>query len=277
MVFRTIAVKGEFRTACELLAEGASLSRIRIKDAMQKGAVWLTRQGTSEKRLRRASAVLRAGDVVTLYYDAQLLACIPPRAECRHDADRFSLWFKPAGLMTQGSRFGDHCSLLRQAERFLRPGRGAYLVHRLDREACGLVLIAHDREAAGAFSRMFAARRIVKRYRIEICGRIGPEGDSGRIDRPIDGKPAITDYTVVSHDPATGSSVVDVVMQTGRRHQIRRHFALAGVPVMGDPLYGKGNKNRSGLKLAACGLEFTCPFTGRSMVFRLDPVQAESP
>jgi tRNA pseudouridine32 synthase/23S rRNA pseudouridine746 synthase len=66
-------------------------------------------------------------------------------------------------------------------------------------------------------------------------------------------------------------------MRTGRRHQIRRHFAMAGFPVVGDPIYSKGNKNRSGLKLAACGLEFTCPFTGSPMVFRLDPAQPEGP
>lgn len=276
-VFRTTAIKNDPRTVCELLAKGTGLSKMRIKSAMQKGAVWLKRPGASEKRLRRASTVLRSGDEVVLYYDGHLLGRIPPQAECRHDAGRFSLWFKPAGLMTQGSRFGDHCSLLRQAERFARPRRKAYLVHRLDRDACGLVLIAHDREAAGALSKMFAARQVIKRYRIEVCGRIGSENDVGRIDRPIDGRPAITDYAVVSHDPAAGRAAVDVVMQTGRRHQIRRHFAMLGFPVLGDPLYGKGNKNRSGLKLTACGLEFTCPFTEKPLAFRLDPPSPERP
>ena len=270
--FRTTAVKGESRTACELLAEGTGLSKLRVKDAMQKGAVWLARPGTSEKRLRRVSAVLRAGDVAALYYDGQMLARIPPRAECRQDVGRFSIWFKPAGLMTQGTRFGDHCSLLRQAEIFLRPRRRAFLVHRLDREASGLVVIAHDRAAAGALSRIFAERRVVKRYRVEIRGRIGVESASGRIDLPLDGKPAVTEYTLVSHDAAADISVVDVVMQTGRKHQIRRHFALAGFPVMGDPSYGKNNKNATGLKLTAYGLEFTCPFTGQSLKFLLEEI-----
>jgi tRNA pseudouridine32 synthase/23S rRNA pseudouridine746 synthase len=140
------------------------------------------------------------------------------------------------------------------------------------------VVIAHDRAAAGALSRIFAERRVVKRYRVEIRGRIGVESASGRIDLPLDGKPAVTEYTRVSHDAAADISVVDVVMQTGRKHQIRRHFALAGFPVMGDPSYGKNNKNATGLKLTAYGLEFTCPFTGQSLKFLLqgDPACSRS-
>jgi tRNA pseudouridine32 synthase/23S rRNA pseudouridine746 synthase len=73
----------------------------------------------------------------------------------------------------------------------------------------------------------------------------------------------------LSYDSATDISVVDVVMQTGRKHQIRRHFALAGFPVMGDPAYGRNNRNSAGLKLTACGLEFNCPFTGQALKFEL--------
>jgi tRNA pseudouridine32 synthase/23S rRNA pseudouridine746 synthase len=222
------------------------------------------------QRLRRAKAVLQPGEELALYYDDELLGRDPPAAECRYDLDRYSVWFKPAGLMTQGTRYGDHCSLLRQAEVILRPVRQAFMVHRLDREASGLVIIAHDRKAAGALSRLFAERRIVKRYRAEVRGRLGPQGSSGRIDLPLDGRPATTDYRVVTYDSATDTSVVDVEMSTGRKHQIRRHFAMTGFPVMGDPSYGKNNKNTEGLKLTAWGLEFTCPFTGRSMVFRLE-------
>lgn len=267
---RTVVGKGERREACGLLAETAGLSRLRIKDAMQKGAVWLVRRSGRARRLRRAKAVLQPGEELALYYDDELLGRDPPAAECRHDLGRYSVWFKPAGLMAQGSRYGDHCSLLRQAEVFLRPERQVYLVHRLDREASGLVIIAHDRTAAGALSRLFAERRITKRYRVELRGRVGPEGSSGRIDLPLDGKTAATAYRVVAYDSATDTSVAEAEMRTGRKHQIRRHFAMAGFPVMGDPSYGKNNKNTEGLKLTAWGLEFTCPFSGRSMAFHLD-------
>lgn len=258
---------GEPRTACAMLAQAAGLSKLRVKDAMRKGAVWCKRAGAGEQRLRRAQAIPPAGSTLALYYDAELLVRVPPLAECVYDSARFSVWLKPAGLMTQGTRFGDHCSLLRQAEVFLQPRREAFLVHRLDREASGLTIIAHDRAAAGALSRLFAERRVVKRYRVEVRGRIDP--DTGRIDLPLDGKPALTEYTRLRHDPATDISAVDVVMQTGRKHQIRRHFARAGFPVMGDPAYGRNNRNAAGLKLTAWGLEFDCPFTGQPLKFEL--------
>lgn len=269
--FQTTAARGENRTVCAILAEGAGLPKLRVKHAMQKGAVWLTRAGSGERRLRRAQSVPQRGDVLAIHYDSELLARVPPAAECRHDAVRFSVWFKPAGLMTQGSRFGDHCSLLRQAEVMLRPQRQVFLVHRLDREAAGLVLIAHDRPSAGAFSRMFAERTVVKRYRVEVRGRVGPESSAGRIDLPLDGRAAATEYTVARYDPTTDTSLVEIVMRTGRRHQVRRHLAMAGFPVMGDPRYGENNRNTEGLKLTAWGLEFTCPFSGRPMVFQLEP------
>jgi tRNA pseudouridine32 synthase/23S rRNA pseudouridine746 synthase len=266
---RTVVEEGEHREACGLLAETAGLPRLRIKDAMQKGAAWLVRPGGGARRLRRAKARLHPGEQLALYYDDELLSREPPAAECRHDLGRYSVWFKPARLMTQGTRYGDHCSLLRQAEVFLRPERQAYLVHRLDREASGLVIIAHDRAAAGALSRLFAERRITKSYRAEVRGRIGPRGSSGRIDLPLDGRPAATTYRVVKYDASTDTSVVEAEMSTGRKHQIRRHLAMTGFPVMGDPSYGKNNKNTEGLKLTACSLQFTCPFSGRSMAFQL--------
>jgi len=58
-----------------------------------------------------------------------------------------------------------------------------------------------------------------------------------------------------------------VQIRTGRLHQIRRHFDLIGHPVMGDPRYGTGNKNKEGLQLEADQLRFICPFAKREVVF----------
>jgi tRNA pseudouridine32 synthase/23S rRNA pseudouridine746 synthase len=267
--FQVIVSGQERRTSATILAEATGLSKLRIKDAMQKGAVWLKRTGRGEQRLRRAQTVPQPGDGLSIHYDEDLLARVPPTAECRHDAGRFSIWFKPAGLLTQGNRFGDHCSLLRQAEVFLRPERQAFLVHRLDREAAGLVIIAHDRTAAGSLSRLFADRRVVKRYRLEVHGRIEPESANGRIDLSLEGKKAVTEYTVLKYDSKRDVSTLDVVTRTGRRHQLRRHFELIGFPVMGDPVYGTNNPDAEGLKLTAWGLEFTSPFTGAVMKFQM--------
>jgi tRNA pseudouridine32 synthase/23S rRNA pseudouridine746 synthase len=269
LVYRTTAASGETRTACGILAEGTGLSKGRIKEAMLKGAVWRKAGGKGEKRLRRASHRPAAGEELAVYYDPRLLVLAPPRAECRHDAGRYSVWAKPAGLLTQGSRYGDHASLLFQAERHFRPPRSAFPVHRLDREAQGLVLIAHSREAAAALSRLFVRREVEKRYRIEVRGDIGTLGPAGRIASALDGRPAETDWVLEAFDPERRTSTVTVTMRSGRRHQIRRHFERLGFPVMGDPAYGRGNKDPTGLKLEAFGLAFTCPFSAEPMKFAL--------
>jgi len=263
-VIGTVVARGESPVASELLAGLSGISRIKVKDAMQKGAVRLQRPRSKAVRLRRAKATLRPGDAVTLFYDDELLGRVPPAPDCRHDAGRYSVWFKPAGLMTQGTAFGDHCALVRLAELQLRP-RPVHPVHRLDREAAGLVLLAHDGQAAAAFSRLFAEHRIVKGYRVEVRGR--PPADSGRIELPIDGQAALTRYRLNACDAAAGTCVLEVETDTGRKHQIRRHLALIGVPVIGDPRYGRGNKDPGGLRLTAHRLAFRCPFSGRPMEF----------
>src|SRR5690606_33637419 len=125
-------------------------------DAMLKGAVWLTR-GKHQKRIRRATFVGQTGDKLSLHYDAELLRRVPPTPQLLADEKRYSIWLKPAGLLAQGTMEGDHCSLLRLCEQQLQ--REVYLVHRLDREAAGLMLIAHDGKSAAAFSQLFAAAK----------------------------------------------------------------------------------------------------------------------
>src|SRR5690606_8635717 len=110
----------------------------RIKDAMNKGAVWHKR-GSKTRRLRRATQILSAGDELALYYNPDVLALVPPAPVLLADESQYSVWIKPAGLLAQGSQEGDHCALLRLAE--LALGRPVFLVHRLDREAAGLMLI----------------------------------------------------------------------------------------------------------------------------------------
>ena len=88
-----------------------------------------------------------------------------------------------------------------------------------------------------------------------------------KIDLALDGKPALTEVTVDDYDQQTHTSRVFIVIRTGRKHQIRRHFEMIGYPVMGDPRYGKGNKNEDGMQLAATALEFQCPFTNKKLVF----------
>jgi tRNA pseudouridine32 synthase/23S rRNA pseudouridine746 synthase len=258
------------KTACDFLAAQTGLSKSRIKDAMAKGAVWIKKKKRgARRRLRRATTLLNPGDFLELYYDEKLLALKPPQSECVKDLSRYSVWYKPAGLMTQGTMYGDHCSLLRQAEIFFGPSGNVFLVHRLDREASGLVLIAHDSGAAAKLSELFRKNQIIKRYRVEVLGNLAQETHHGTITLPLDNNPAITEFEVGEYDPNRNISTATVIIKTGRLHQIRRHFDMIGFPLMGDPRYGKGNKTSDGMKLSAERLEFRCPFTLTQMVFEL--------
>jgi len=242
------------------LAAKSCLSRARIKDAMNKGAVWLKRKGMARRRLRKATFILKKGDALELHYDPKILAENPPEASCIKDYVDYSVWSKPAGLLTQGTEFGDHGTLLRQAELYFKLKRKVYPVHRLDREAKGLIMIAHTNKAAAELSRLFAEHRVIKRYQVEVLGV--PDEKEGIIDDPLDGKEAFSRYRVIAHNEEQGTSTLLVEIDTGRMHQIRRHLAGIGHPVMGDPRYGTGNKDGRPMRLTACELLCRCPITG---------------
>lgn len=263
--------KGSPGNVVDFLALHTGLSKGRIKDAMNKGAVW-KRKGTGGcSRLRKATSPLsdaRNPEIsLEIYYDEDLLSLKPPAATLISDMRYYSVWYKPAGLMSQGTMFGDHCSLLRQAELFFNPRREVFLVHRLDRETSGPVLIAHTGDAAAKLSALFQKDLIEKKYQAEVLGDMASVTSGGIIDYVLDGKKAITEYEVISYDRAANRSTVRLSIRTGRLHQIRRHLDMLGFPVIGDPRYGKGNKNSGGMKLRAASLSFRCPFQNRQVEF----------
>src|SRR5208282_5140229 len=141
-------------TASDFLCEKTGLSKVKVKDAMNKGALSVRKKNGALRRLRRATALLTSHDSIEFYYDEELLSIIPPEARCVSDQGRYSVWYKPSGLLSQGTKYGDHCSLVRYAELFFGPSRESFLVHRLDREVSGLVLLAHTRDAAARFSEL---------------------------------------------------------------------------------------------------------------------------
>ena len=268
-VFRTKAQVDGPETLADFFHRHTGLSKTRIKDAMAKGATWRTDSRGKRTRIRRATAKVQQNDSIELYYDPEILSIPPPHATLLYDVVHYSVWHKPAGLMTQGTNFGDHCSLLRQAEIDFHPKRKVFLVHRIDRETEGVVLIAHTASAAKRLSLLFQERKITKIYRANVLGYLGEPGKTDRILLPLDGKESITDYQVTEYDAAADTSTVEIYLKTGRKHQIRRHFAHICHPVMGDPVYGKGNKNNRGLQLKAVSLAFRCPFRQADQKFRL--------
>lgn len=249
--------------AIDALSEATpGLSRQKIKDAMAKGACWWTHKG-KRLRLRRATKELKPGIRLQLYYDETVLARKPEEPVLLEDLGRYTVWFKPHGLLAQGSQWGDHCSLLRLAE--VRLERPCHLIHRLDADAAGLMLIAHDPKAAGALSQRFSDRAMTKHYKARVSGLMDTQDQL--VDAPVEGKPAISRVSTLEIDEFEQTSLVQVSIETGRKHQIRRHLAGLGHPIIGDRLYGKA----AGLplQLLAFHLEFDCPLNKRKMVLEL--------
>jgi len=254
--------------AVDLISHATPLSKTAIKDCLNKGGIWLHRSARKEQRIRKAKLVLQPGDKVSIYYDDAILNLPVPAASCLYTCNNYSIWYKPAGLLSQGTRYGDHCSLMRYARKVGRI-KTPYLVHRLDREAKGLVLLAHTSSAAAKFSELFRNGCIEKRYHAIVAGILGRVNETFQLNEPLDNKPAATSVMVTSHDLLLQRSTLDIILHTGRYHQIRRHLSMLGFPLVGDWKYG-GERDQNGLLLTAYSLSFICPFLQKRKRFRVD-------
>lgn len=241
--------------ACDVLALITGLAKTRIKDCMAKGGVWLSKPGRSAVRLRRATTQVHAGDRLEINYDAQLLSLASPEPMLMQGTRRWSVWYKPAGMLSQGTRFADHCSLVRVAQTMLGSQRPLYLVHRLDREASGLLVLAHDQKSAAALSALVRQGLLEKEYHILVRGI--PPWERLCVDNALDGKACCTQFQILHTHAKRQVALLLARLEQGRTHQIRRHAAMAGYPVLGDARYGQG---RGQLQLVAVRLGFPCPF-----------------
>jgi len=238
---------------------------------MRNGAVWLeTARGI--KRIRRAKKSLTKGELLHFYYDEQIQQTCPPAAALIADEGAYSVWHKPYGMYSQGTKWGDHCTIYRWAEQHLQPQRPAFPVHRLDRAASGLILLAHKKSIAAAFAAMFQQHTISKQYRVKVAGLLKLASLPYILDTPLDNKPAITEIVQIHTDTQSGTSELIINIKTGRKHQIRRHLASINHPVIGDRLYGiqtSMTDNQTNLQLKAIYLSFICPLRNQQKIFQL--------
>ena len=266
-----------------LLSEETGLSRSRAAALMEEG-----RCVSAGKVCRKAGTKLPEGQEVILTVPAPREAA--PQAEdipleILYEDEDLAVVVKPRGMVVHpaaGHPDGTLVNaLLARLDSLggiggeLRPG----IVHRLDKETSGLMLVAKNDGTQEALSRMLKDREIEKHYRALAEGRFKePEGE---IDAPIDrskkdrkkmavdpeGRPALTRWKVLAE--GTACTLLDVHILTGRTHQIRVHLKSIGHPVCGDELYGfeKGVKVPC-LMLHAYSLSFEHPGTHKKMAFR---------
>ncbi len=236
---------------------------------MTKGAVWLSR-GSNIRRLRRQPKRLDQGNELHLYYNARVLNETATPAKCLYDLGDYSVWHKPFGMWSQGSKWGDHCALPRWAERHDDASRTAFVVHRLDRAATGIMLLAHTKSMARALSTRFRERQVDKRYRVYVLGDFRTLDQPVIVTDPLDGRAAHSEFYWLRTESALVRSEIEAKLKTGRKHQIRRHLSDLGFPVLGDRLYGLGERDDCDLALVAWSLSFECPIKKRDVTYTLE-------
>ncbi|MEZ4400332.1 MAG: RluA family pseudouridine synthase [Kofleriaceae bacterium] len=232
------------------------LSRTRIQEVI---ATQLTR---GDGRRPRPAMTVHAGDVLVLRRAARAEPPCPRTFGVLHQDADLLIVDKPAGLPVHASAKFYWNTLTRVVSERL-PDTPWQIGHRLDRETSGALALAGNRAAAAALKGAFEHKRAAKTY-LAICHGQPPWPEPGApplvLDQPLavagpddatllpgvrmvirpDGLPAITKVTVV--DRAGDYALVACELVTGRQHQIRAHLAHAGFPIVGDKLYGHGDR-----------------------------------
>jgi 23S rRNA pseudouridine1911/1915/1917 synthase len=283
-------MKREFAVASEeagqrldrvVTAHCAELSRTRIQELIEAGLVFV-----DDRAAKKGSQHLRAGERVTV--DAQDRP--PLRAEAEsipldilHEDDDVIVVNKPAGMTVHAGAGNPRGTLvnallgrgqsLSQSTDLLRPG----IVHRLDKETSGVILVAKNDAAHAKLGEAFRQRAVKKTYIALVQGLL--PNASGRIELAIGRDPkrrtrmatprktwhgaalnnareARTDWRVLAR--IDSSTLVEVQLHTGRTHQIRVHFSALKHPVVGDTLYGAASQLRIG--------KITLPSLGRNFL-----------
>lgn len=236
-------------------------SRKGMKKAIDRG--WVTING----KPANTGDLLSGGERIVLEVkESKPRPSIDLKLEVLFEDDYLAIINKPAGIEVSGNRKWTVENALKAN---LKPSKaeGALefpeAAHRLDYPTTGALLIGKTRTAVAELNRMFSEREIEKIY---LAIAIGDLECSGTILSPIDGKPSLTDYTIlktVTSERFGKLTLLELNPMTGRRHQLRRHLARMGTPILGDKEYGieglvlKGK----GLYLHSLSLGFVHPIT----------------
>ena len=271
------------------LSEVSGMTRSRVSNLIEQGQCLV-----GESVCLKAGTKPAAGAVITLAVPEPRPAVPQPEdipLEILYEDDDLAVVIKPRGMVVHPAAGHEEGTLvnallgnlseLSGIGGELRPG----IVHRLDKDTSGLMMVAKNDETQNALSLMLKNREIEKHYLALVEGAF-PERE-GRVEAPIarskkdrkkmavdpEGRKAVTEFRVIAE--GRNCSLLDVHILTGRTHQIRVHMRSIHHPVCGDPLYGYDRGIRVPcLMLHACTLSFIHPRTGEKLFFRA-PVPAD--
>ena len=230
------------------------------------------------ERVRSVNAQTAAGDVVRIE-PAHAKGRLPGGDIIYSDAD-ILVYAKPSGVVTSTTRDEKRPTLIAALEKRIdrdAPGGNIYLVHRLDRDASGLLIFARDVKSLANLKMQFRRHTITRRYWAWVHGSPASvaelndtlaEDSMGRVVCNPTGKPARLHYRRIKGTDKY--SLLEVELYTGRKHQIRVQLARRGFPVAGDRVYGKAD-GQPRLLLHAIELVIHHPRSGKRMAFRLPP------
>lgn len=263
-----------------LLERNPGMSKTKAKRMIENNQI-----RCGERELSRATDLVEAGEVIELE---------PQAVEKVHKTKGLPVhiiyedrWIvvvhKPAGIIASGDSTPQNPSLFVLVRSYLRERYGRrcnlYPVHRLDREVEGLIMFARTVEAQTKLKENW---KEVNKYYLALTDGV-PSEKSGTItswlreeegydvhsydDEVPESKQAITHYRVLK--ASASRALLEIKLETGRKHQIRVHLSSMGWPIVGDKRYGDTSKNIQRVHLLSYRLEFIHPFTNKQLTFNL--------